>query len=89
MNGITSAGMINFLIKNIKSIKFPLLNVEGEIGFHTINKLYLDKYNRLYVNYTTVGNFCISSSVAELNNFFMSNIYKKVLNQTQEEVWND
>lgn len=82
-------GMIDFLKKNIESIKFPLINVEGEMGFHTVNKLYLDKYNRLYVNYTTFKGHNVSSWVGEINNFFISNIYKKALNQTSEEIWND
>ena len=73
---MTTAGMIEFLIKNIESIKFPLLNVEGEVGFHTINNLFLDKYNRLYVDYTTLSNLNRKTWVGEINYFFISNIYK-------------
>lgn len=82
-------GMIDFLVKNIESIKFPLINVEGEVGFHTVNNLYLDKYNKLYIDYTTFKGRNVKSWVGELNSFFVSNIYKKALNQTFEEIWND
>jgi hypothetical protein len=86
---MTNAGMIEFLIKNIKSIKFPLLNVEEVFGSHTVNNLYLDKYNRLYVDYTSYSNFNRRTWVTELNSLFVSNIYKKALNQTFEDVWKD
>lgn len=90
---MTNLIIIEYLIKNINKIQFPLENIEGMFGFYRINNLYI-KDSTLYINYKSNERSIVSENTAQtINHKFLNNIFFAVLKQIEKikpkDIWND